>query len=384
MRLLIAGGGSGGHVFPGLAIAEELLTRGKGNEVLYVGTRLGLEARLAPQHDLPFVAIPARGVRGKGFLARLSGLATIPLSLASAFACVQRYAPDVAIGVGGYAAFAPLAASWALRIPCAIHEQNALPGAANRVLGRFVDRIFLSFEDTSGVFPKNRTMVVGNPTRRALWDNFLRPGGSGVLSDRFTVLVLGGSQGAHGLNLKVLEALPSLRSRAGRLRFIHQSGARDKELVEKGYLENGITAKVHDFIVDMPAAYAAADLVVARAGATTIAELTVCRRASLLVPFPAATDDHQTVNAQALVRAGGAVMFQERDLTGPLLASELSLLMDNPSRIAAMSQVAGSLGRPEAAREIIDELHALSVHRWGPGGRPRSERRALPQGGIAP
>ncbi|MBL8919673.1 MAG: undecaprenyldiphospho-muramoylpentapeptide beta-N-acetylglucosaminyltransferase [Myxococcaceae bacterium] len=362
MRVLIAGGGTGGHLFPGIALAEEVVTRHPKNDVVFVGTTRGLEARVVPQNGFVFEAITSRGLKGMGFVKLVLGLLTLPLSFIEALSLVRKYKPDVVVGVGGYSSGPVVMAAWLLGVPTAVQEQNALPGLTNKILGKFVKAVFLSFDETTRFFGRGKTHVLGNPIRRALLDNFLKPS---VAHEKFTVLVFGGSLGARGLNTRVVEALGQLASEKGSLRLVHQTGKNDLEVVKQGYDGKGFDAEVREFIDDMSAAYLACDLVVCRAGATTIAELTTCKKASILVPFPFATDDHQAVNAKALVDAGAALMFREADLTGEKLAGAILELKRDPARLEKMQKAAGLLGRPEAAREIADVLQQLCLTKWG-------------------
>jgi UDP-N-acetylglucosamine--N-acetylmuramyl-(pentapeptide) pyrophosphoryl-undecaprenol N-acetylglucosamine transferase len=362
MRVLIAGGGTGGHLFPGIALAEEVVTRHPKNDVVFVGTNRGLEARVVPQNGFVFEAIPSRGLKGVGLGKLLLGLLTLPLSAFAALKLVRRYRPDVVVGVGGYSSGPVVAAAWLLRIPTAVQEQNALAGLTNRLLSHVVDAVFVSFERAVAQFPARKVHVLGNPIRRGMLENFLRPE---VKHDKFTLLVFGGSLGARGLNARVLEALPFLSDLKDELSIVHQTGRHDLEQVKQGYAASGFTADVREFIDDMAHSYLGADLVICRAGATTLAELTVCKKPSILIPFPHATDDHQAVNAQALVDRGAARMFREAELTGALLASTIRELKNDPQALDDMGKAAGQLGRPEAAREIADVLQQLSLERWG-------------------
>ncbi|MCA2981368.1 MAG: undecaprenyldiphospho-muramoylpentapeptide beta-N-acetylglucosaminyltransferase [Myxococcaceae bacterium] len=362
MRVLIAGGGTGGHLFPGIALAEEVVTRHPKNDVVFVGTTRGLEARVVPENGFVFEPITSRGLKGMGLVKLALGLLTLPVSFFEALALVRRYRPDVVVGVGGYSSGPVVLAAWLLRVPTAVQEQNALPGLTNRLLGRVVKAVFLSFDETTRFFRRAKVHVLGNPIRRALLDNFLTPN---VAHEKFTVLVFGGSLGARGLNTRVVEALEHLAPRREALRLVHQTGKADLEAVRQGYAGKGFDADVREFIDDMSAAYLSADLVVCRAGATTVAELTTCKKASILVPFPFATDDHQAVNARALVEAGAALMFREAELTGAHLGQAILSLEADRDRLKAMEKAAGSLGRPEAAREIADVLQQLCLERWG-------------------
>ncbi|MBL9038802.1 MAG: UDP-N-acetylglucosamine--N-acetylmuramyl-(pentapeptide) pyrophosphoryl-undecaprenol N-acetylglucosamine transferase, partial [Archangium sp.] len=263
MRVLIAGGGTGGHLFPGIALAEEVTTRHPKNDVVFVGTSRGLEARVVPQNGFVFESIPSRGLKGMNPWQLLLGLLTLPLSFVYAFRFHMRYRPDVVVGVGGYSSGPVVLAAWLLRIPTAIQEQNALPGLTNRILGALVDRIFLSFDDVRRVVPAARAMVLGNPIRKKLLDNFLRPK---VAHERFTILVFGGSLGAQGLNTRVIESLEHLEPIKGSMRFIHQTGKADLERVRQAYAARGFDADVREFIDDMAEVYGGSDVVVCRAG----------------------------------------------------------------------------------------------------------------------
>lgn len=362
MRVLIAGGGTGGHLFPGIALAEEIVTRHPKNDVVFVGTNRGLEARVVPQNGFVFEAITSRGLKGMGVLKLLLGLLTLPWSFVEALMLVRKYRPDVVIGVGGYSSGPVVMAAWLLGVPTAVQEQNALPGLTNRILGRFVKSVFVSFDETQRLFSGGKAHVLGNPIRRALLDNFLKPS---TVHEKFTLLIFGGSLGARGLNTRVVDALAFLAPEKDSMRLVHQTGKADLETVKQGYEGKGFDAEVREFIDDMSAAYLGSDLVVCRAGATTIAELTTCKKASILVPFPFATDDHQAVNAKALVDAGAALMFREGELTGEKLATAILELKRDKPRLEKMEKAAGLLGRPEAAREIADVLQQMCLAKWG-------------------
>lgn len=352
IKVLIAGGGTGGHLFPGVALAEEITTRQKGNQVLFVGTRRGIEARVLPELGYPLELIEVEGIKGRGLVGRLRGMARLPGALAACFRILSTFTPDVAIGVGGYASGPMIVAAWLRGVPTAVLEQNTVPGITNRILGRFVRAVFVMFEASRAYFPAEKVQVLGNPIRRQLLDNFLvapepRKG-------RFRILVLGGSQGAHTLNLRMLEAAEHLARMKDELHIVHQTGSTDEELVRRGYARLGFEVEVIAFIKDMSGAYRRADLVVCRAGATTLAEVMVAKRASVLIPFPYAADNHQELNGQAMVDAGASVMLVERELDGGKLGACIEGLVRDTERVAAMERAAGRAGRPEAAREIVD------------------------------
>jgi UDP-N-acetylglucosamine--N-acetylmuramyl-(pentapeptide) pyrophosphoryl-undecaprenol N-acetylglucosamine transferase len=356
MKWIIAGGGTGGHLFPGIALAQEIKTRHHQNEVLFVGTAKGLEARVVPQEGFRLELVDVVGLKGKGIKGLILGLFRLPRAFFQARAILLKEKPGIVIGVGGYAS-GPLVLVAALSgINTAIQEQNAVPGFTNKVLGRFVDAVFIAFEDARAYFPARKVHLLGNPIRQALLDNYLK---SKIPSPKFTLLVTGGSQGAHRLNQRVVEAIQQLGDAAKAMTIIHQTGEKDRAEVEKSYRDLGVEAEVVDFIRDMPNAYARADLIVCRAGAATLAEITVARKASILVPFPFATDNHQEVNARSLVAAGAALMFREAELNAQTLAGAIRDLQADPVRRQKMERASSSLGKPEAAREIADVCSEL-------------------------
>ncbi len=368
MKVLIAGGGTGGHLYPGIALAEEVVTRHHANQVVFVGTERGLEARVVPAAGYKLETIRAQGLKGKGVVGLFKGLFALPVAFVESVRILQRHKPDVVVGVGGYASGPVVLAAALMGIPTAVQEQNALPGLTNKVLGRFVRVVFTAFEEARPFFPSRKVQLVGNPIRRKLMENFLR---SRMLHDKFSLLVFGGSLGARGINQRMIDALEHLQDLKDQLHIVHQTGKNDLETVRKGYADKGFEAQaqVVEFIEDMSSAYARAELVVCRAGATTLSELTVAKKASILIPFPFATDNHQEVNAQSLVKAGAALMFRESELTGEQLAREIRRLKEDPEKRRQMEKKAGLLGRPEAAKELADVLVDLMTQTYGPFGR---------------
>ena len=354
MKVLIAGGGTGGHLYPGVALAEEVTTRQKGNEVLFVGTQRGIEARVVPDLGFPIEYIDVAGLKGTGLAKRVRGMAQVPIALMQSLRILRRFRPDFAVGVGGYASGPVILAAWMLGMPTAVLEQNTVPGVTNRILAKFVRAVYVMFEASKNYFPPHKVRPLGNPIRKQLLDNFLEE--RSEANDKFTILVLGGSQGAHTLNLRMVEAAGLLSSIADEIRIVHQTGKNDVELVEKGYAELAVDTEVSAFIDDMSAAYRCADLIVCRAGATTLAEVMVVKRASILVPYPYAADNHQELNGQSMVDAGASIMLVERELDGDRLATHIRELFHDRDRLLAMEQAAGLAGRPEAAREIVDAL----------------------------
>jgi len=352
-RIVIAGGGTGGHVNPGLAIAQELVRRDPEREVRFVGTASGLEARLVPAAGFALETIRASGIVGKGITARVAGLARLPLGLLDALRILGRFRPALVVGVGGYASGPVLAAALVRGIPAMIHEQNNWPGLTNRLLAPWVNRIAVSFSSTAGLVGA-RGKLTGNPIRAAFatlpaWTPHAGPA---------RVLVFGGSRGARAINEAVMAALPRLAA-AGWI-WRHQTGAADRDRVAAAYAAARIEgAKVEAFVDDMPAALAAADLVVCRAGASTLAELACAGRAAILIPFPQAAHDHQRQNAGAFAAAGAARVLEQEKLTGDRLAGEMQGLLADPKRVDAMAVAARTLARPDAAARLADLAEAL-------------------------
>lgn len=357
MRIIIAGGGTGGHLFPGVAIAEEFLKRDRNNEILFLGTERGLEKKVLPGLGFTLRTLDLAGVKGKDVFKSFSALLKIPAGMLESRKILKDFRPDIVIGVGGYASGPAVLAAHLMSIKTAIAEQNALPGLTNRFLGKFVDRIFVAFPETEKWFVKDRVTTTGNPIRAA----FL-PGGDAVprVQGKFTLLIFGGSQGAHRINGVVLDALEKLEPMKDRWRIIHQTGGDDFEEVSQRYREMGLESTVLPFIDDMATVYRSADLLICRAGATTIAEITASGKAAILIPFPFAINDHQTKNARILVNRGAAEMIPERELDGKLLAEIISRLFHNPEKIREMEERSSKLGNIHAARDIVDACIALT------------------------
>jgi UDP-N-acetylglucosamine--N-acetylmuramyl-(pentapeptide) pyrophosphoryl-undecaprenol N-acetylglucosamine transferase len=346
---LIMAGGTGGHVFPALALAREL--RARSWQVVWLGTRRGLEARLVPAEQIALEWLSVSGLRGKGMLAWLSAPLKLSRALLQALTVIRRRRPALVVGLGGFVAGPGGLAAWLLRKPLLIHEQNAIAGTTNRCLAHLARRVLAGFPGSFA--PQVHAQVVGNPVRREIVE--LAPP-----SQRFAlragptrVLVIGGSQGATRLNAMVPFALARA---CASLQFEvqHQSGERWIEAAKRSYAEAGMSARLQPFIQDMAAAYGWADLVICRSGALTVSELAAAGVGSILVPFAAATDDHQTRNAAFLVDDGAAVMIAERELSAERLAAELLRLCNGRGRLLAMAERARALARPHAAQELAD------------------------------
>jgi UDP-N-acetylglucosamine--N-acetylmuramyl-(pentapeptide) pyrophosphoryl-undecaprenol N-acetylglucosamine transferase len=354
--VVIAGGGTGGHLYPGIAVARELVRREPGSRVTFAGTESGIEARVLPKEGFELDVIRSAGLKGKSWSATVRGLALLPLSAIDAWRIISRRAPDVVVGVGGYSSGPVVLAAVIRRVPTLLLEQNALPGFTNRSLARYVSRAAVTFESTAPYF-EGRAIVTGNPVRPEFFTDdpaALPPAG------RPRVLIFGGSQGAHAINMAMVEAAPRLAAHPGGLAITHQTGERDLEMVRRAYADARLEARVEPFLFAMDREMKAADLIVGRAGATTIAELTAAGRPALLIPLPTAADDHQRKNADVLAAAGAAEQIDQARLSGAVLADRIIALSADPARLAGMSQAARRLARPDAARAIVDTLLSLS------------------------
>ena len=352
MRVIFAGGGTGGHLFPGLAVARELQQRDAMTEILFVGTGQGIEARVLPREGFRLETIPVRGLKGRGARGLLDAAWGIPAGLLRSLTVIRNFRPDVIIGLGGYASGPVLLAGKLRGLPCAIMEQNLRPGFTNKFLARFVDRVFTSYRESSAYFSGRQVLETGNPVR---WRKLaaVKP------SEKFVLLIFGGSAGAHRINLAVVDALHRLTDLASGLQVIHQTGQADFAAIKAAYDSLPFEAEVLPFIEKMDAAYASADLVLCRAGATTVAELTAFGKAAILVPYPYAIYDHQRWNGQALQDQGAAEMILDQELSGDLLAGRIQALASDRQRIERMAAAARRMGRPEAAARIVDECYAL-------------------------
>jgi len=347
MRAILAGGGTGGHVIPALAIANEL-KKNYGAEVLFIGTARGIENRLVPAAGYPLQLVRVGALKNVNLLTRAKTAFDLPRAVWDAGRMLNEFAPDVVIGVGGYASGPAMLAALVKHIPTLAFEPNVVPGFANRVVARFVSGAAVQFEETAKYF--RQAEVTGVPVRRAFFEIPLltnkKNGGPP------TLLVFGGSQGAHAINEAMIRCLPELRRQAPGVRIIHQTGERDYNDALAAYKSLGESAEVFKFIEDMPAAFGQADLLVCRSGASTVAEITAAGKPAIFVPFPRAADDHQRVNAEALARSGAAVVVEESKLEGVWLAETIAALLGDPPRLQAMSAAAREMAHPNAARDI--------------------------------
>jgi len=347
MRAILAGGGTGGHVIPALAIANEL-KKSYGAEVLFIGTARGIENRLVPAAGYPLQLVRVGALKNVSLMTRAKTAFDLPRAVWDASRMLNEFAPDVVIGVGGYASGPAMLAAVVKHIPTLAFEPNVVPGFANRVVARFVSGAAVHFEETAKYF--RHAEVTGVPVRQAFFE-------IPVLSNKKhsgtpTLLVFGGSQGAHAINEAMIRCLPELQRQAPEMHIIHQTGERDYNDALAAYRGLGEAAEVFKFIEDMPAAFARADLVVCRSGASTVAEITAAGKPAIFVPFPRAADDHQRVNAEVLARVGAAVVVEESKLEGVWLAETIAALLGDARRLEEMSEAARGLAHPDAARDI--------------------------------
>ena len=359
-RLVVGGGGTGGHLFPGVAVAQAFKARQPDNQVLFVNAGRTLEVDVLSRLGWPQQSIAIEGIKGRSRWQQFKAACKVPGAIWRAGRIIHKFQADLVLGVGGYSAGPVVAAAALLGIPSVLHEQNRLPGVTNRILGRLVDRIYLTFDESRDYFNPNKVRVSGNPVRDEILALASEPAGKAdeAEDEGFTVLVVGGSQGAQAINAAIAEALPLLENTRA-IRFVHQTGERYAEDIRQAYRQAGIEARVEAFFDDMASLYGQADMIVCRAGATTVAEITVAGKAAVFIPFPFAADDHQTQNALALADIGAAEMIRQEELNGAGLAKMIRGYMENRVLLTEMAAKALALGRPDAARVIVDDLYRL-------------------------
>jgi len=354
MKLLIAGGGTGGHVFPALAIAREWISRGKEREVVLVGTQRGIEMKLVPQAGLPLETLRVAGLKGKGGATLVKNLAMLGPGLADALRVLRKHKPVAAFGVGGYAAGPMMLATWMHGVPNVIFEPNAEPGFTNRVLAKISKRIAAGFDTSAGTWGA-KAVVTGCPVRADFFS--IQPR---TPQKPFRLLITGGSQGALVINRTFVDAMDRLAARKSELAIVHQTGERDYNAVRTAYARREFPAEVVPFLTNMAERFAWADLIVCRAGAITAAEIAASGRAAIFIPFGHATDSHQLRNAQEMARAGAGRVIPEPELTPERLSSEIFSLLDQPGEIERQSCAARSLARPNAARDIVNMIEEVA------------------------
>jgi UDP-N-acetylglucosamine--N-acetylmuramyl-(pentapeptide) pyrophosphoryl-undecaprenol N-acetylglucosamine transferase len=348
VKLLIAGGGTGGHVFPAIAIAKEWLSRGKEREAVLVGTQRGLEMKLVPQTGLPLETLRVAGLKGKGGATLVKNLAMLAPAMLDAERVLRKHRPVAAFGVGGYAAGPMLLATWLHRVPNIIFEPNAEPGFTNKVLARLSKRIATGYEISARTWGK-KAVLTGCPVRSDFFS--IAPSKP---EKPFRLLITGGSQGALPINRTVVDAMDLLAARKNEMSVVHQTGERDYNAVRTAYARREFNAEVVPFLTNMAERFSWADFIVCRAGAITAAEVAAAGRAAIFIPFGAATDSHQLRNAQEMSRAGAGRLIPEPELTPQRMANEIFSLLDQPQEIEKLSSNARSLARPQAARDIVN------------------------------
>jgi UDP-N-acetylglucosamine--N-acetylmuramyl-(pentapeptide) pyrophosphoryl-undecaprenol N-acetylglucosamine transferase len=354
MKVLFAAGGTGGHIFPAIAVAKEITKRHENAEILFVGTARGLETRIVPENGFQLSLIDSAGLKNVGFKGKIKGLAVLPKSFLEARQIIRQFRPHVVVGAGGYVSGPVVAMAAIMGVPTLVMDSNALPGFTNRQLARFIDKAALTFEVSLPYFGK-KGVVTGNPVRQQFFE--VPPK---LRGEKFHVLIFGGSQGARAINNAMSDALKSLATFNGDLTITHQTGEADYEKMRDAYANSHFTnADVRPFISDMSGEFAKADLIISRAGATTCAELSAAGKASIMIPLPTAADDHQRKNAEALESGGASKMILQADLTGERLALEISNFINEPEKVTEMEKAAKAMSRSDAAAKTADLIEEL-------------------------
>jgi UDP-N-acetylglucosamine--N-acetylmuramyl-(pentapeptide) pyrophosphoryl-undecaprenol N-acetylglucosamine transferase len=362
LRVVIAGGGTGGHLFPGIAIAQEFLAKNAETSVLFVGTGKPFEISILSEIGFAHKRITVEGFKGRGVWNQLVSISKIPKGIIESILILKGFQPDIVIGVGGYSAGPLVMGARLLGIKIVLHEQNILPGITNRILSRFADRIYVSFEETiMGVSPK-KIRFTGNPVRKEILQCAETLKNTDIKASnkkkKFTILILGGSQGAHSINMALLDALEYLENKED-IFLVHQTGAQDETQVKRRYDEYGIENDTRAFFKEMACQYQRADLIICRAGATTVAEIKAIGKGVIFIPFPFAADNHQVLNARSLEEAGAAMMIFEKDLSGKILAERINYYVQQPEALQQMALRSRELGRVDAAARIVDDCYEL-------------------------
>jgi UDP-N-acetylglucosamine--N-acetylmuramyl-(pentapeptide) pyrophosphoryl-undecaprenol N-acetylglucosamine transferase len=361
VRVIIAGGGTGGHLFPGLAVAEEFKNRDASTEVIFVGTEFGIEARVVPREGYPIKFVRAEGLVGVSFARKIKAVINMFFSVIDSYKILKAVGPDMVIGVGGYASGAIVFLAFLLSIPTIILEQNSVPGLTNKILGKFVNTVCITYQESIPFFPKMKTFLTGNPVRAHIFRGNPQAGlrlfslGEGL----FTVFIFGGSSGAGSINMAVVDALNYLDDLKDKVQFLHQTGQRDYETVRKAYRRLGFKGTITPFIYQMGEAYAVADIVISRAGATTLAELTAMGKPAILIPYPFAAGNHQELNARKLKGIGAAKIILDGELKGEIVADTIRELYMNEVARTEMGKNSRSVGRQDACSKVVDIAMSL-------------------------
>jgi len=349
-KVVIAGGGTGGHLFPGIALARALKRDDVKIEITFVGTKQGIESKVLPGEGFKLKTIISSGLLGKRGLNRWVSWSKLPVGATQSMCFLIRNRPNLVVGVGGYVSAPLVFSAWILRIPILIHEQNAFPGMANKWLGKIADKVAVSYKESKKFFSNKKVEVTGNMIHEKLCqprEEFPIP-----LKQPFRVLILGGSQGAHSINMAMVEALDLLSDRKERLHITHQTGNADYENVKKQYAAKGFSANVMSFATDMPARYRLASLVICRSGATTLAEITAAGKASFLIPFPYAANNHQEHNARIIETAGAGEVILDKEISGERIAKSIKKAMDEPENFQRMENNSYRLGSRDATKKV--------------------------------
>lgn len=361
LHVVIAGGVTGGHLFPGIAIAQAFMEKDPENKILFISSGNAFEQSALSRAGFALKAIPVMGIKGKGLKNQIGAVFCLPKSIWHALYHLKRFAPDLVIGMGCYSAGPVAVAARLMGVRLVLHEQNILPGITNRILSPFADRIYLSFENRNTGFNPNKVRYSGNPVRKEFTQPEDRktelPENDPDRKKPFTVFIVGGSQGAHSINAAVIEALAGIRHKKDYF-FIHQTGIADEREVSLAYERHGIKAEVAPFFDRMAPRYREAHLIICRSGATTVAEISALGKAAIFIPFPHAADNHQTLNARALADAGAAEMIPEACLSGQLLARRVEHYAENPRALSKMENIGRKYGRPEAAEFIVNDCYS--------------------------
>lgn len=359
LRLVIAGAGTGGHLFPGIAVAEELMHRAPESRVLFITTGRPVEQTVLEDKPFETAGISAAGFKGVGLWRKLGALIVLPKGFFQSLGLLRRFSADAVLGMGAYSSAPVVIAAYLTGVPRFIHEQNRIAGMTNRWLARFADRVFVSFQDTDMGCKAGKIVYSGNPVRSDIRGcaHARMKGVKKESAKPFTILVLGGSQGAHTINMAMTETFSHLENYLD-FKVIHQTGSNDEDTVRRAYESMGVNSTVSAFFSDMASLYESADIAVCRAGASTVAEIAAAGLPALFIPFPHAADDHQTANAEGLVSAGAAEIIDERNLNGRVLAQRLEEYRADPAKFEKLQAAAATTSRPDSAVVILDQITA--------------------------
>lgn len=356
MRVIIAGGGTGGHLFPGLAVAEEFRNRDAQTEVIFVGTEFGIEARVVPREGYPIRFLRAEGLVGKSVFRKIKAMVKVLFSIVDSYRIIRTVNPDIVIGVGGYASGAIMLVAFLMSMPAMILEQNSIPGLTNKILGRFINTVCITYQESISFFQNSRTFLTGTPVRMQVLKGTPESAYKLFSLEKglFTIFAFGGSSGARSINMAMVSALNYMPDLRDKIQFLHQTGLNDYETIRDAYRKAGFKGTITPFIYQMGEAYAVADIVISRAGATTLAELTALGKPAILIPYPYAAGNHQELNARKLLEMGAAKMILDRELKGEALAENIRELYMNETMRTDMQRNSRSVGRPEACAKIVD------------------------------